>query len=978
MTILTEPIVLGKIILHHNVKQGDNDPSSSLISRVMAMFNSKVICLLISFFYGLAFQALATEEHGFFPNKPLTIAISSESYPYHFIDESGKPAGIMVEYWLLWAKIQNVEVKFVTYNWLDSLNAIENGDVDIHAGMAALGARKQRFDFSVPIYFHQNYIYLQRDMNRLNDIKELTPYTVGAVEGGNHVAVLAEQNPRIQIREFNHRYEMFDAALNNEIIAFASGDTLEKGYQGISELNELFPKYQRFKYYEGHYAAGFDKKQPLLRQFVDQGIAKIGTEQRNALYEKWTYERRNSDNLTLIFPTDLPPFMALSPMGSPQGLFVDIWKLWSETTGVQVEFVPDTMSGSVQQIKNHQADVILAYPEQSPSKTGLAISAHVYGTQAQIFISKKAGNIHSIEGLFGKNVGLFSTAPYIEEFRRQYPQIKIVEFINHAEMIEAAENGHIDAMISEIENMNVKLVNGNLQSSFYRLPTPVFKIDLFSLVNPGNPQLAKIVSEGFNLLPIDKLQKIEKNWLSLPEHGFFSDQAKKLDLTSEEYGLIVQQKIFTVGMVADWEPIEFKNAKGEPDGANKDFLLALANRAGLKLDFKLFSSYDSLLEAFNKRDVDIVAGLSESDKSKAMFSFSDNYWKVHWAILHNRVIEPQQNINYFYGKDLALIKGYHLIPKIREAHPQINITIVENVEQGLLALQQGLVDGFVEMLPVLSKLAKRENITPMAISVVEELPLEPNKIGVHKPNELLLSILNKSLKALDEQQRQQILDKWFDVKVQTGLEKRFVAKVAAQLGALAFIVILIIVVWNRKLRQEITLRKQLESKMKHMASHDELTGLANRMLLKQQMNQAISIHQRQRLKLAVLFIDLDGFKKVNDSYGHEAGDQVLIEVAQRLESCVRQSDTVARFGGDEFVIMITGINNKQESTFIAEKIIKVIGQPFDTGQGTANIGCSIGIALYPDDGQGQSEILNMADNLMYRVKTSGKNDYCLR
>jgi diguanylate cyclase (GGDEF)-like protein len=961
-----------------NDKQGDNDPNYITTTRLMKIVNSRVIILLISLLFSAIIVAQENASTKTFDKRLLKIAVSSESFPYHFVDERGEPAGIMVDYWSQWAEVQNVEVEFLVFNWVDSLKALDNGEVDFHAGMAVISERKQRYEFSAPIYQHQNHIYLTRDMERVSSVKDLLPYTIGSVQEASHIGELIEQNPLINLRIFKHRFDMFEAALNDEIVAFASVGTLEKDYEKLTELKEKFPYYQRFTYYEGGLSAAVSKENLALKRFLDEGINEISVERRKALYNKWTYTNRNTDNLTIVFPTGLPPFMALSPMGNPQGLFIDIWRLWSEVTGIDVEFMPDNMTGSVERVKSHQAEVIMAYPEAIPSKTNLQISSLVYGTQAQIFVSKRVGNISSIEGLFGKSVGLFVTAPYIDDFRLQYPQIKVLEFVSHKAMIEAAENGQIDAMISEIENMNVKLVNGNLQSSFYRLPTPVFKIDLFSLVHPDNPQLTKIISEGFNRLPIEELQKIERNWLSLPEHGYFSEQSKKLNFTSEEYAFIAKHDKYTVGMVRDWQPIEFENAQGEPDGINKDILSVIAERAGLELEFKLFDNYDNLIKAFAEQQVDIVAGLAETHDENDNFAYTVPYWDMHWGILHSRLIESKQNINHFYGKELALIKGYSLISEIRKEHPQINITVVDNVEQGLLAVQQGVVDGFVDMLPVVSKLAKRENITPLAISVVEELPVGTNRVGVDQSKPVLLSILNKGLMNLDDNKRQQIFDKWFDVKVQTGLEKRFVAKVAVQIGALIFIIILVIAIWNRKLRQEIKLRKSLEKKMKHMATHDELTGLANRMLLSQQMSTALSIHQRQDLKLAILFIDLDGFKKVNDSYGHEAGDQVLIEVAQRLKDCVRQSDTVARFGGDEFVIMVTGIHSKEESTYVAEKAIKAIGEPFNMTKGKTHIGCSIGIAVYPDDGLEQSDILNMADNLMYRVKTSGKNNFTLR
>ena len=127
--------------------------------------------------------------------------------------------------------------------------------------------------------------------------------------------------------------------------------------------------------------------------------------------------------------------------------------------------------------------------------------------------------------------------------------------------------------------------------------------------------------------------------------------------------------------------------------------------------------------------------------------------------------------------------------------------------------------------------------------------------------------------------------------------------------------------------------------------------------------------------MAVLFIDLDGFKAVNDNYGHDVGDELLVQLAQRLLSCVRKSDTVARFGGDEFVLLLTGLHHKNEAAFIADKIIHQAQMPFTLSADTVHIGCSIGIAVYPDDGLSEPELLKVADTLMYQVKSQGKNHY---
>jgi len=160
-----------------------------------------------------------------------------------------------------------------------------------------------------------------------------------------------------------------------------------------------------------------------------------------------------------------------------------------------------------------------------------------------------------------------------------------------------------------------------------------------------------------------------------------------------------------------------------------------------------------------------------------------------------------------------------------------------------------------------------------------------------------------------------------------------------------------------------------------MATHDELTGLANRVLLKDRLSTAILFHQRQSLKMAVLFIDLDGFKNINDTHGHDVGDELLQQVAIRLQGCVRSSDTVVRFGGDEFVLLLTGLHSPNEAAYVADKVLRLMQKEFELSKTKAFIGCSIGIAMYPDDGDNDTDLLKIADTMMYKVKAAGKNHY---
>lgn len=175
--------------------------------------------------------------------------------------------------------------------------------------------------------------------------------------------------------------------------------------------------------------------------------------------------------------------------------------------------------------------------------------------------------------------------------------------------------------------------------------------------------------------------------------------------------------------------------------------------------------------------------------------------------------------------------------------------------------------------------------------------------------------------------------------------------------------------------EDITARKRAEETIAHLANHDYLTDLPSLRLAKDRLSIALSLARRNKSMTAVMFIDLDGFKSVNDNLGHDAGDYVLKQVASRMLSCVRESDTVARVGGDEFLLVVTELHVPEDAARIAEKIISVVSQPIVYEENQARVGASIGIALYPDQGDDMDRLIRQADTAMYRVKNAGKNGF---
>ena len=176
--------------------------------------------------------------------------------------------------------------------------------------------------------------------------------------------------------------------------------------------------------------------------------------------------------------------------------------------------------------------------------------------------------------------------------------------------------------------------------------------------------------------------------------------------------------------------------------------------------------------------------------------------------------------------------------------------------------------------------------------------------------------------------------------------------------------------------QDITQREYKEDNLLYQAQHDSLTGLANRDLLQIFLRTSFSRNERKNKKSAVFFIDMDRFKQVNDNLGHNVGDSLLHHAAKRLKQCVRESDLIARQGGDEFIVVLDDIDNRHHVSHVADKITSVLSQPYHLSGHIVEVGISMGIAMWPEDASTPGSMISAADSAMYTAKRRGGNSFC--
>ena len=177
------------------------------------------------------------------------------------------------------------------------------------------------------------------------------------------------------------------------------------------------------------------------------------------------------------------------------------------------------------------------------------------------------------------------------------------------------------------------------------------------------------------------------------------------------------------------------------------------------------------------------------------------------------------------------------------------------------------------------------------------------------------------------------------------------------------------------IRVETRTIKETEERLAYLAHHDPLTGLANRLRFTANLEQALETAKRHQHKMALMYLDLDDFKPINDARGHSVGDEILKLVADRLARCVRGEDTVARLGGDEFAIILHEIAHSDDAAAVARKVLGTLSEPLPFGKDTYRITASVGISIFPDDAKRQDGLLRAADAAMYRAKESHSGDY---
>ncbi len=434
-----------------------------------------------------------------------------------------------------------------------------------------------------------------------------------------------------------------------------------------------------------------------------------------------------------------------------------------------------------------------------------------------------------------------------------------------------------------------------------------------------------------------------------------------LTLEEKNYILGNEVKIITTD---NWAPFNARDDEGNLHGIAIDYWSLIQQKTGLRSSTQSTSLWTDVIDGIQQNTADITISTSATEDRKQYALFSDPYAYFPIAIATTSDKGFIASGSDLEGKSVAVGNNFSAHRILTQHFPGIHFIPVKNTSEALQYVSDGKAFAAADILPVLTHKIGEIGYSNLKISGTTEFDIDI-RVMARKDLPILISIINKGINAISAEEKKAIFNKWVGVKIQTEQDYSLLWKITLPL----ILAITAILFWNRVLKREINRRKEAEEKLRFLATTDVLTGIPNRYKIESELDRMLQLYSRYKRVFCVVFLDLDDFKKINDTFGHEAGDATLVEFADLVKSCLRESDFFGRWGGEEFLLILPEANTEKAGT-LANKLLELVSTRNFTK--VDRLTCSIGIAQVRAEDTLKS-ILGRADMRLYRAKQLGKN-----
>ncbi|MEM8496448.1 MAG: transporter substrate-binding domain-containing protein [Pseudomonadota bacterium] len=601
------------------------------------------------------------------------------------------------------------------------------------------------------------------------------------------------------------------------------------------------------------------------------------------------------------------------------------------------------------------------------------------------FTRSGAKDIRSMEDLTDKVVAIPLGYASIDYMREHHPEVTILEVNTVIEAIDSVLTGRADVVI---ENTASVAYYTNKQSILGLVPAFPISFEMNNVqmaVRKDMPILRGILQKGLDQISVAKATEIMGRWTGgeVAAQTFLTEQ---VSLSAAEVQYAQNKATLTACVNTSLAPYE-NYKKGVHQGVTRDYLAIVSKTIAKPASYVAVDSWQSAVQHLNEGRCDLASLAPVHEATAPGLSVTDAY------ITEQVAIATGTNEAFYLSlsdlpddRPIGVLSDYVDIAALRLKYPYLQFASEPSIHAGLEKVNSSEWFGFIAHTPLLRVAIQRNFESNLKISGNFEEDAAALGMAVTSKEPILANIVAKVLDNIPSSQRQNIYRKWVAVAIHRHADYTFLKRFAV-----LFTILLVFIgfaFWQQqKYRRQIErkngqledinqlLEQQREAAL-HMAYHDPLTKLGNRGKLLNDLTQLIEESKCNKQLFAFMFIDLDRFKLVNDTLGHNAGDQLLQKVSERLLSELRDTDSLYRVGGDEFIVLMRDVSNENVPHAVAQRLIDSLGQPFSMSDRQASIGATIGISVCPDDSVDRDELIKFADNAMYEAKEGGRNSYC--
>jgi diguanylate cyclase (GGDEF)-like protein len=930
---------------------------------------------------------LTQDEKNFIKNnQTIKIALMPDFTPFSFI-KNDRVVGFENDLLKLISQKTGLQFEKRFGIWNKNLTAFKEKKVDMITSISYKEERTPFTKYTTPYYNIPIMIFARDDFGTYEGLQSLKGKKVGILKDvfyANDIREHTQITPEV--------YETYDEL--TEALVFGKIDAL---IQNLPNINYLIKKnlYANLVLADELQLPGIKKEdlrfginpnKPMLHSIIQKTLDSITEEEWDKITDKWlgvklmydefitenngssislTKEEKNyiqNNAIKIGMVNDYYPF-TYKEDGKINGFSYEYFNLVASKVGLKFEIEIDNWSPTLQKFKDKKIDIIDAISYTTKRDAFTNFSQPYFEIPNVIFARKDTiKNYTGLESLKGKKVGITKGIYYFDTIKN-LDLFELVVFQSSREKIKALALGKIDAAFNNLTSGQKYILQGgyaNLQALDMIDESIVKKEDLRFGVLEENLLLHSILRKAMRAVSTNEKLKLINKYFGLgfqEKYNQEDNSSNKTLLKAKEKKYLESKQQIKMCVRPNHLPFSQITKDQKHKGISADIIEVVSNKINIPIQLVPTDSWVQSIDYFKSKKCDILPIAIQTKERQEYMKFTKPYIRESMVVATKEDQFFIKDSSELQNKKIAILEGEALIEILQQKYPNINIVTVENTYEGLQKVQSNEVFGYVDILPSIAYTMQQEGLFNLKIAGQLEFELEMS-IASRKDEPILNEILQKALNDIEQSKIRGIIGKWISIKVEQSFDYTKLMYIS-----LFFLAILLVVLYkNRSINK---LNKQL----KELSITDSLTQIYNRHKLEDILEFELKRANRYENQFGVIIMDIDFFKTVNDTYGHQVGDTVLKEFANILQSYSRKTDIVGRWGGEEFLIICTQ-TNKDAILFVANNLKKEIeAYPFSkVGQKTA----SFGVATYKK-GDDTKDIIKRADDALYKAKRDGRN-----